>query len=278
MFKTKKILKIVPDPENYSIILRFLGTTTGSCNMTRVYNSIIYQISRIYKLRQPKLMSKLSELKECLLMQFIQISTLYPHKKLVIVLDSLDQLDPADYSLNWLIEQFPLNIKMIYSCLPTHGDILPKLRKYDIFQNNFVQIKSLDKDLSIMILKDWLKTSQRSISEDQWKFLDELFQTAILYPLYIKILFDIILNWQSSYIPDRSIMSCKNIDACIQYLFKHLETVHGKTLFQRCLIYMSSFKNGISESEVNTSTNSNINLIYQFYLLNFNKRLKIFCQ
>ncbi len=89
--------------------------------MLRVYNSITYQIARIYKLKQPKLMSKLSELKECLLMQFIEISMLYPHKKLVIILDSLDQLDPADYSLSWLIEEFPSNIKVIYSCLPTHG-------------------------------------------------------------------------------------------------------------------------------------------------------------
>ena len=66
-------------------------------------------------------MSKLSELKECLLMQFIEISMLYPHRKLVIILDSLDQLDPADYSLSWLIEEFPSNIKVIYSCLPFHG-------------------------------------------------------------------------------------------------------------------------------------------------------------
>jgi hypothetical protein len=97
------------------------GSQATVKSLSNQASSIIYQISRIYKLKQPKLMSKLSELKECLLMQFFEISMLYPHRKLVIILDSLDQLDPADYSLSWLIEEFPSNIKMIYSCLPTHG-------------------------------------------------------------------------------------------------------------------------------------------------------------
>jgi hypothetical protein len=45
-------------------------------------------------------------------------------------------------------------------------------------------------------------------------------------------------------------MACLSIDICIKYLFQYLETVHGKLLFERCIIYMGTFKNGISESEI----------------------------
>lgn len=37
--------------------------------------------------------------------------------------------------------------------------------------NNCVQIQKLDKDLSITILRDWLKKSRRSLSEKQWELL-----------------------------------------------------------------------------------------------------------
>lgn len=123
--------------------------------MINVYNSLTYQIARIYKLKTPHLTSKLPELKECLMMQFLEIQVLYPHRKLVIILDSIDQLDPTDYSLSWFIEQFPSNIKIIFSTLPDHGGILNKLRTIESLTQykNFIEIKSLDKVLSLKILK-----------------------------------------------------------------------------------------------------------------------------
>lgn len=43
--KHLKILKIVPDPQNYTIVLRFMGTTPLSSNILNVFNSIVYQVN-----------------------------------------------------------------------------------------------------------------------------------------------------------------------------------------------------------------------------------------
>ena len=187
----------------------------------------------------------------------MKIEQLYPNKKLVIILDSVDQLDPFDYSLDWFIECFPSNVKMIFSTLSNHGHILQKIRLMEFMQQksqNFLEIKSLDKELSMTIIKDWLKKENRSISEHQWDAIEGVFsKNANLYPLYVKLIFDIVAKWPSFYRPkidDPNFMSCTSIDESIEFLFKKLELIHGRLLFSRSVIYLSSFKNGISESEI----------------------------
>ena len=77
-----------------------------------------------------------------------------------------------------------------------------------------------------------------------------MFAKINLFPLYIKLIFDIVLTWKSQYVPDQDFLRCTTIDRCIEYLFKSLEKLHGKMLFSRAIIYMSSFRNGISENEI----------------------------
>jgi hypothetical protein len=104
------------------------------------------------------------------------------------------------------------------------------------------------------IIKDWLKKENRSISEHQWDAIEGVFsKNANLYPLYVKLIFDIVTKWPSFYRPkidDPNFMSCTSIDKSIEFLFKKLELIHGRLLFSRSMIYLSSFKNGISESEI----------------------------
>ena len=146
---------------------------SSSSNIISVLNSIIYQISRIYNISSlSSFINNLATLKKHLLAQFVKIERLYPNKKLVIILDSIDQLDPSDYSLEWFIESFPSNIKIIFSTLSNHGHILQKIQSMEFFRQkmeNFLEIKSLDKSLSITILKDWLTKENRNISQKQWE-------------------------------------------------------------------------------------------------------------
>lgn len=257
----------VPDPDNYSIILRFLGTTPSSSNIIAAFNSIIEQIAKIYDFKTPnKSMNTVQSLKEYLFELFFAINTRYPNKKLVIILDSIDQLSASDYTLEWFIDSLPNNIKMIYSTLPSYGEILTRLRsKSNLREKNFVQIQSLDKAVSITILQDWLKKADRSISKSQWAILDRLFENITLYPLYIKLIFDIIMKWTSFYKPDSEFYMCVSIDKCIEYLFKSMEQMHGKLLFSRAIIYMSSFKNGISENEIEDILSLDDDVLYDIF-------------
>ena len=242
----------MPDPQNYSIILRFLGTTPQSSNMTSVYNSIIHQLCKIFNLpKHDTIMNKLTLTKEYIIELLCLINRLNPHKKLVIVLDSIDQLNINDHELEWFIKYLPPNVKMIYSI--QSNDILKRLMsifKSSTNLSNFIEIKSLNKETAMLILKDWLGRSNRNLNEAQWKTLENMFDKASLYPLYVKLIFDVVVKWASFYVPGDDFKSCLSINDCIVYLFKRLEKNHGKSLFSRAMIYMSSFKNGISESEI----------------------------
>jgi hypothetical protein len=194
------------------------------------------------------------------------LSIEYPEKKIVILLDSLDQLATSDYNIEWLFTDLPENIKMIYSTLPNHGGILSKLEsKIETNESNFMEVESLTKAIVITILEDWLSKSKRSVSEEQWQILQNIFDSAKLYPLYVKLIYDIIHKWTSFHVPSSAFQQCTDIDGCIRYLFQLLEINHGKTLFSRALFYLSTFKNGISESELEDILSIDDDVLYEIF-------------
>jgi hypothetical protein len=263
-----KILKIVPDPDNYTVILRFFGTTPNSSNMTNVFISLINQLAKIFDLNlTEELRSNEKSLKEYLLNLLLTIHEKYPNRKIVFVLDSIDQLHPSNYSLGWFPYELPPNTKIIFSTLPNHGEILANLKKEQnlLEEANFVKIESLNSDLAKTIIQDWLKKSQRALSEQQWTVLDKVFASNTLYPLYVKLLFDIVSKWPSFYEPEKEFIDAKTIDKCIMYLFLILEKTHGKLLFSRSIIYMSSFRNGISENEIEDILSLDDDVLYDIF-------------
>lgn len=224
------------------MILRFLGTTPQTSNTTQLFNSLFYQICRIYNIHLPeRYYDTAAEIKNYLITLLTFVSLEYPNKKLVIVLDSVDQLSASDYNLAWVLFSFPSNIKMIYSTIPDHGDLLKTFKSDpDMTDDCFIEIKSLEAKMSIEILKDWLKKESRRLSEPQWNELSLMFESAeksrSLFPLYVKIVFDIVSKWPSFYEPEKNFKICHNIDQMIEYLFKSLEFLHGKMLFSRTIM------------------------------------------
>jgi hypothetical protein len=257
----------VPDPINYSVILRFLGTTPSTSNIIITYVSILRQISRIFNFKMPPIsLENKEQLKEHLIEQFILINKFFPNRKLIIILDSIDQLNSSDYDLEWLIESFPSNVKMIYSTLPKHGLILDRLKSKKFEKTNYIEITALNMDLATRILRDWLARIHRSLSQTQWHVIETMWTNRPhLYPLYVKIVFDIVTKWQSFYEPDENFKKCIDIDSTIRYLFSLLEVEHGKLLFSRAVIYMTSFKDGISESEIEDILSLDDEVLYDIF-------------
>ena len=169
---------------------------------------------------------------------------------MVILLDSIDQLIYTDYDLQWMIYDFPSNIKFIFSTLTAHCGILDRIKTKIKNSENLLSIKELNPTDVKSILEDWLNKSNRSLSEEQWIVLDGMLKSSILHPLLVKLLYDIVIKWRSFYKPKDDFITIKKIDDCIRYLFGLLEKEHGKLLFSRCMFYMNIMKNGISESEL----------------------------
>ena len=103
-------MKKMEKPENYVMILRLLGTTRASSNAVSVLKSIIHQLKVVFnniETISENSTNNLLELRDGLIDCIIQVSQMYPEKKLIIFLDSIDQLIESDYSVEWLPVEVP---------------------------------------------------------------------------------------------------------------------------------------------------------------------------
>ena len=214
-----------------------------------------------------------------------EISVIYsldPTKKIIIILDSLDQLTPSDYNTSdkWLMTNLSSNVKLICSTLPEHGNIFEMIngilaRKFKqkmiengkefnnsmsmsnsitlspmyeqttlFLKNQILDVKSLNAEESEIILKNWLIASKKQLAEHQWNDLRNLFNSANLLPLYLKLLFKIVVHCRSFENLDDELKKCLIIDDLILYMFKQMEKIHGSSLVRRSLSYMTVCKNG----------------------------------
>ncbi|CAF4090255.1 unnamed protein product [Adineta steineri] len=232
-----------------SVILRFLGTTPTSSTIYKTLLSISEQISELYHIPMnsyPTVNQLRDQLETCLL------SEIPANEYLVILLDSIDQLQTDAYDCKWLPIYFPSNVKCIVSTLPEHGNIFKRLQlilKED--ENLYVNVPPFEPETVELVYNDWLKMKNRSLSFEQRLFINNLMRERNeILPLFMKLVFDIISTWHSYDPIDEKLTDLKDVDDCICYLFQRLEIIHNTVLFSRALCYMTACRSGISENEL----------------------------
>ncbi|CAF4770452.1 unnamed protein product, partial [Rotaria sp. Silwood2] len=100
-------------------------TTCPSSTIRKTLLSISQQICKLYNLSMdicPDILQLRHQLETTL---FLKIPE---NEYLIILLDSIDQLETDAYDCQWLPKFFPKNVKCIVSTLPDHGDILSNLK------------------------------------------------------------------------------------------------------------------------------------------------------
>ena len=164
-----------------------------------------------------------------------------------------------------MIYEIPSNIKIVLSTLNNYGGILDRLKMRIHKEANFMFIEPLNTSNVKLILEDWLSKANRSLSNPQWVLLDKMFDRSTLHPLYIKLIYDIAINWTSFYEPSDEFAKINGIDDCIKYLFKMLERENGKSIFSACMFYMNIMKNGITENEFEDILSLDDNLLSNIF-------------
>ena len=147
----------------------------------------------------------ITEVKKRFMNKLSLISTrLNSNEKLIIFLDSIDQLSAQDYDLEWMIYELPKSVKIVYSVLPNY----PLNKKYSIIsklsqsleynKNSYLEINELDSETSKSIINKWFQNANRQLTQSQWIKVNEIINTQhSIYPLHLKILFDIVSKWSS---------------------------------------------------------------------------------
>ncbi len=132
---------------NHLVITKFLGTTRDTSNIFKTYKCIALQLHYLINLTKNKndeqnyllyleKMSELESLTEYIIFNLNELNRLAPSKKIVILIDSLDQLNSNDFKNvdEWILTNIPSNTKYIVSTTPDHGNLLSVITKI-ILQN-----------------------------------------------------------------------------------------------------------------------------------------------
>jgi NACHT domain- and WD repeat-containing protein len=190
----------------------------------------------------------LFEIRDKFLKQLSMISVYYPEKKIYIFLDSIESLSRRDCSFDWLFLELPQNCKVLFSLQIDFENL------FEIIKNKLscIVIDNLDQNEARTMLEMLLEASNRQLSTRQWHSIEDLFMLAKeIYPLHVKLIFDISSKWLFTDEVTEDFLKCVNIKDTIKYLFKNFENQFGETLFSRCVFYITIFEyRGISESEL----------------------------
>ncbi|OWF56817.1 NACHT and WD repeat domain-containing protein 1 [Mizuhopecten yessoensis] len=248
-----KVAALVPSsyeqtPCKPAVITRFIGTTPDSSNIISLLTSIIRQIYALLNTQ-----TDIPEDIKLLVKAFKSaLHLVKPTRPLVIILDSLDQLDPANNSrsLNWLPASLPDTVKVIvstleddvYECFPSLKRKLKKMPKH------LVPVPVLDKEDVNSIIDSWLHANKRTLTTGQRDTLTDAFDTCPI-PLFLKLSFDQACKW-NSFSPPEDVRLQSTIRDSIDLLFSQLEVKHGQILVSNALGYLTTATNGLSESEL----------------------------
>lgn len=232
--------------KNAVVILRFLGTSPDSSSIWRTFRSVCSQI--IFNIGEQN--KEIPEDFNLLVSFFHDLLLNYKSNiPLVILLDSLDQLNPENgaHQLKWLPKTLPKQVKLILSTY-TEGNTIIHLLKSMYPSDHFVSVPKLGEELSAVILKSWLKGQSRTLTQEQLGIVQNAFKFCSL-PLYVNLVFEHVLSWRS-YTPVDQCKLSATIHESINDLFSRVETKHGKILVSRAFAYITASKEGLSEIEL----------------------------
>ncbi|KAH3692060.1 hypothetical protein DPMN_194937 [Dreissena polymorpha] len=201
------------------LVLRFLGTTVESSSVLPLLQSLVHQLSMLGNQRL-RIGLTVDLLKVQLMVLLKQGTAECP---LVVILDSLDQLDTSNNgrSLMWLPASLPPHCKVIVSSLPEEKyEAFPALKKLIPDEERFIQIDIL------------LSTFRKCPT-----------------PLFLKLSFDEAMLWRSFDPPSRTVLQT-TVRTAVDFLFGRLEKQHGRILVCRALAYLTLASNGITEAEL----------------------------
>ncbi|XP_063410138.1 NACHT and WD repeat domain-containing protein 2-like isoform X2 [Mytilus trossulus] len=256
-----------------TVVIRFLGTTPKSSNLFDLLCSVAEHISVAKNME--RLNPKSMEDALSMLQQILTGTTASDHNiaerthseqditgttkpaqinitsPLVLILDSLDQLDPSYNArvMRWLP---PLignpHVKVIVSTLEDQKyEVFPNLKR-KIPAEGFIPVSNIPKADVKLILKHWLKRKQRRLTHEQEDLLYKSYDQCPV-PLYLNLCFLKASQW-TSYMNFSSIQLYQTVREAINGLFEKLENLHGYNFVSKTLGCITAAKLGLTETEL----------------------------
>ncbi|PAA71014.1 hypothetical protein BOX15_Mlig015065g2 [Macrostomum lignano] len=249
-----------------NVIFRLLGTSPQSSSIGVLLTNLCRHICYLYDQPPAEIPEELPRLIQHFKGLLSCASAVRP---LTVFLDSLEELSPENnaHLLLWLPDEVPPNVKIVVSILPNFFNLLKTLKLKVNKAENFLKLEDLGKPLSLEVLRVWLQSASRSITNQQWQVVNKALAKSTS-PLFVKIVFDEVCRWKSYDALEKNVLSFNIFDSIMQ-LFQRIENQHGLILVTHAFSYITASKSGISESELedNLSLDEKVlNDVYQYHL------------
>jgi tetratricopeptide (TPR) repeat protein len=266
---------------NHKVITRYLGTTPRCSTLRDLLANLCHE------LREPgtapqALPTEMTELQAEFDRLLVAAGRLQP---LVLFLDALDQLDPADnaHGTYWLPLPLPSGVKVVVSCLydpdldnssdedndqATNGPSRRPARANQPYLSlhnrqlleRAIAVESLTPKQAKELLECWLTrgdvraADRRNLTQSQWKTVEAHLcapsATACRRPLYLRVLFEECRLWPSWKVVMPEELG-EDTSAQLRIVLQRLSqpSVHGE-LVSAALGYIAAARRGLSEKEL----------------------------
>lgn len=159
-------------------------------------------------------------------------------RKLTLVLDGIDEVNEAGYSLMWLPPNLPANVRVIVSSRP--GQVLERLQTYPHCQT--MPLPPLGEAEIADIIHSHSETHHLQLSEQDRMLLQK---RAAGNPLFLKVALDEIL---SSGMAVGQLAT--SIEALFDQIISRLKKTYGEEILQDYLGFIAAGRMGIAEAEL----------------------------
>ena len=252
------------------VLVRFLGTSPQSSTIRELLVSISEQICTLFGFSLP-LFSKMETIDIVQYFRNILMSSIdnLPGKRVVIMLDSIDQLSLVDgaHSMKWLPLFLPSNVRIVISMLPDQCTCLESMHALLPPSGEcYVELGVMCTEAGMEIMDLWLSNIGRAITAKQRKLVAKAF-ISCPQPLFLKLIFDQARTWQS-YLEDDRLFISSSVQEAFLHFYTNLEVQFGQALVEKSLGYFTAAKGGLTESELEhvlSLDDEVLNDIYQYW-------------
>ncbi|HJX93397.1 MAG TPA: NACHT domain-containing protein [Pyrinomonadaceae bacterium] len=232
---------------NAMVLPFFIGASAASTDLISGLRSIVEKLRVSLRLQIP-VPSKPEELR--LLLHRV-IKALSSRKRLILLIDALDQLDPSSEShqLDWLPMKLPRNVRLIVSTLP--GKTLDSLRE-QLKAESIVTLLPLSENDRRQLVSRLLQERGKKLTDEQVnELLNIRRRPDAALPLYLRVALE-----ELSLFGDYASISARinELPTTLANLFAQvlirLEADHGRELVECVLRWLGVSRAGLTEGEI----------------------------
>ena len=254
---------------NPVIIIRFFGTSPDSSDIMSSMKTLIRQICFVFDKPEPSMdINQMVELHRILWNLLKTVSQDHPETPLILLLDSTDQLSQRHraHRLAWLPRELPKNIYFILSMISDRFECLSNAHKRIRNKNMIIEIPPFSGKSVDELISSCLKDNNRTLNPNQLSVLRCTVEKCET-PLFIKILLDRAIGWQSyTAVTMEELPTC--VASAITYLFENIENKYGIVFVTHALGYLTCARGGLTCVEMDDVLSCDdevLNEVYKYH-------------